>query len=649
MAADTDTWIDWKGAHYYYCDSNGEIEQGIAEVDGESYFFADDGKLLIEIIQRIDDVWYAGTRPILSYSAYGHLNLPLAVLVNDRKPWMCYTVLSFRKRGQIMGTYLNPGYLKYSEAISSKIYVDKSDMVLYLNTLVSTEQKYVSVSRPRRFGKSMAANMLVAYYGRGDSRKVFENLKMAAADGWDRYLNRFDVIRIVMTEFINRKKTVEEDIARMQKLVIRDLRKAYPDVDYFDTEDLIQSMEDIYAEKKEPFVIIIDEWDAVFRERKEDPKGQKLYLDFLRDWLKDKEYIALAYMTGILPIKKYGKHSALNMFDEYSVISPMQLAPYTGFTEEEVKGLCEEYGRDYAKIKEWYDGYDVSDVVPPDRNYEIQERTGEELKPKHYSIYSPLSVVKAVSTGHIMNYWNKTETYEALAEYIRMDYDGLKEAVALLMDGGRVQVDTSTYQNDMSTFHGRDDILSLLINLGYLSYDLETKEVFIPNREILDEFKASTKSEEWVGTFQSFSKSQALLQATWECNEEKAAELLEWFHDTTENKTYNSEAALSYAVQMAYYAAQKYYTSIQELDTGKGYADIVYLPSPKYPDKPALLVELKYDKSVKTAMDQIRDRNYPQKLEHYQGNLLLVSVNYDRDAASTEEAYKRYECRIERY
>jgi len=548
-----------------------------------------------------------------------------------------------------MGTYLNPGHLKFQKALDSEIFVDKTDMISYLNSLVNTEQCYVSVSRPRRFGKTMAANMITAYYGKGDSRTVFEHLKLANSDNWDRYLNRFDVIRIVMTEFINKKNTVAEDLERMQKLVIRDIRKAYPDVDYFDSDDLIQSMEDIYAENKEPFVVIIDEWDAVFRERKNDPEGQKLYLDFLRDWLKDKEYIALAYMTGILPIKKYGKHSALNMFDEYSIISPMQLAPYTGFTEEEVKALCGEYGRDYTKIKEWYDGYDVSGVVPPDRNYEIQEKTGKELETKHYSIYSPLSVVKAVSTGHIMNYWNKTETYEALAEYIRMDYDGLKEAVALLMDGGRVQVDTSTYHNDMSTFHGRDDILSLLINLGYLSYNLETKEVFIPNREILDEFKTSTKSEEWTGTFKSFSKSQLLLQATWECNAEKVAELLEWFHDTAENRTYNSEAALSYAVQMAYYAAQKYYTTVQELDTGKGYADIVYLPSPKYPDKPALLVELKYDKSVKTAADQIRNRNYPQKLEHYQGNLLLISVNYNKDAASTEEGYKRHECRIERY
>jgi len=200
----------------------------------------------------------------------------------------------------------------------------------------------------------------------------------------------------------------------------------------------------------------------------------------------------------------------------------------------------------------------------------------------------------------------------------------------------------------MTSFHGRDDVLTMLIHLGYLGYDVDTKEASIPNNEILDEFKNSTETEEWVDTFKAFKKSQELLHATWEGDEAKVAELLEYFHDTAENKTYNSEAALSYAVQMAYYAAQKYYTTIQELDTGKGYADIVYLPSPKYPDKPALLIELKYDKTADTAADQIRNRNYPQKLEHYEGNLLLVSVNYDKDVSNGSENYKHHSCKIEK-
>ncbi len=547
-----------------------------------------------------------------------------------------------------MGIYLNPGSNKFQETINSDIYVDKTEVIEYLNSIVRTEQKYVSVSRPRRFGKSIAANMLCAYYGKGDSRHIFEKLKIAGCGNWDRYLNQFDVIKVVMTDFIKSRVDVETSLDKMQKLIMRDIRKQYPDVDYFDSDDLLQSMADVYSENGTQFVIIIDEWDAVFRERKNDYDGQTMYLDFLRDWLKDKEYVALAYMTGILPIKKYGKHSALNMFREFSIITPMQFAEYTGFTEDEVKDLCGEYGRDYNKFKEWYNGYDVSDIIPPDRNYEIQKSTGKELEQKHYSIYSPLSVVEAVSTGIIQNYWNNTESYEALAEYIRMNFDGLKDAVALLMDGGSVSVDLSSYQNDMTSFHGRDDVLTMLIHLGYLGYDIDTGKVFIPNKEIRDEFKTSTKSEEWVDTFTSFKKSQKLLQATWDCEEEKVAELLEWFHDTAENKTYNSEAALSYAVQMAYYAGQKYYTTIQELDSGKGYVDLVYLPSPQCPDKPVLLIELKYDKTVGTAADQIRSRNYPQKLEHYKGNILLVSVNYDKDVTSDSVGYKHHSCEIEK-
>ena len=248
----------------------------------------------------------------------------------------------------------------------------------------------------------------------------------------------------------------------------------------------------------------------------------------------------------------------------------------------------------YEDISNWYNGYVVSGIVP----IKMREK------------------------------------------YRKGEYDGLKEAVALLMDKGRVVVNPSKYQNDMTSFQGSNDVLVMLVHLGYLGYDADTKEVFVPNCEIMDEFKNSTDTEEWAGTFQAFKKSEQLLKATWDCNEQKVAELLEWFHDTAENKTYHSEAALGYAIQMAYYAGQKYYTTIQELDSGKGYADIVYLPSPKHSDKPALLVELKYDKALETATDQIRDRNYPQKLEHYKRNILLVSVNYEKEISAGGEGYK---------
>lgn len=553
-----------------------------------------------------------------------------------------------------MGQYLNPGKMSYQMAVNSDIFVDKTQMILFLNGLVNTQQRYVSVSRPRRFGKTMAADMICAYYDReADSRELFEALKVSESDtgigkkSWDDFLGAFDVIRIVMTTFTRNKKTFDEALDAMQKLVSREIKKKYPDVDYFDDKDLIQMIEDVYAENGQQFVIVIDEWDAVFREFPSDKEGQKNYLDFLRDLFKDKSYIALAYMTGILPIKKYGKHSALNMFTEYSMMFPRQLARYTGFTEEEVSGLCKSYGRDFDTIKSWYNGYEVSDIIPPDPNYQELKATGKSPEGTRYCLYSPLSVVEAVSTGVIKDYWNKTETYEALSDYIIKDYDGLKEAVTLLMDGARIHIDTSTYQNDMTTFTGKDDVLSLLIHLGYLGYDDVAGEIYIPNKEILDEFKTSTKGSEWTDSFKAFDISQELLEATWAKNCDKVAEILEKAHDLTGNKTYNDEAALSYAVQYAYYAAQKYYTTILELDSGKGYADIVFIPSPKFSDKPAMVIELKYNKDADTALSQIKNRNYPDRLEHYKGNILLVGIDYDKDVSSTNQEYKHHKCVIE--
>ncbi len=556
-----------------------------------------------------------------------------------------------------MGTYLNPGKAAFEEAVNSAIYIDKTEMISYLNSVVNTKQKYVSVSRPRRFGKSMAVDMLCAYYDReADSRALFEKCKLSATEPvikgqseilWDSLLGKFDVIYLAMTDFINSSRNVDEGLKLITRRVLLELEEMYPDVKY-DPDDLFYSMDRFYRKTRIPFVIIIDEWDAVFRDHKFDTEGQTKYLDFLRNWLKDKSYVALAYMTGILPIKKYGKHSALNMFDEYSMMNPMQMAPYTGFLTSEVEELTVKYGRDLDSIKDWYDGYKVSDIIPPDPDHEILRETGQSPEGKKYDLYSPLSVVKSVMTGRISNYWNKTETYEALAEYIRKDYDGLKDAVALLMDGGRLKIDTSSYQNDMTSFTCRDDVLSLLIHLGYLGFDDETSEVFIPNKEIMDEFRTSTKSDEWIPTFKSFELSVELLKATWNEDADKVAEIIEKMHDKADNKTYNDEAALSYAIRMAYYAAQKYYTLIPETDSGKGYADLICIPSPKFADKPALVVELKYNKDADGAIAQIRNRDYPERLEHYKDNILLIGINYEKDLPNTDPKFKHHSCVIEK-
>ena len=553
-----------------------------------------------------------------------------------------------------MGTYLNPGKARFQMAINSEIFVDKSEMISYLNSVVNTSQRFVSVSRPRRFGKTMAADMICAYYDReADSRDLFEkcricntNASTTTTEKWDEYLGRFDVIRIVMTDFFKKGIEIDKALDKLQKLVVRDLAKAYPEIDYFDKDDLLQSLQDVYGEKKNQFIIVIDEWDAIFREYKEDKEGQRKYLDFLRDWMKDKEYIALAYMTGILPIKKYGKHSALNMFDEYSMTFPMQLASYAGFTENEVSVLCNRYGRDFQKIRDWYDGYQVSDIIPPDPDHEQLRTLGKPPVAQKFSLYSPLSVVKAMRSGYINNYWNDTETYEALQQYIDWNFDGLKEDVAILMEGGRVHVDITGYQNDMTTFHSKDDILTMLIHLGYLGYDCDKRELFIPNKEVLQVFKASTKNRDWTVTFRALQNSRKLLESTWNLDQKAVAELLEAAHDKAGNKTYHSKAGLSYAVQLAYYAAQDLYTIIPELDTGKGYADLVFIPLK--PDIPAILIELKYEKEADTAITQIHRQKYPDRLELYKGNLILVGINYDREKNNESIEFKHHSCVIEK-
>ncbi len=543
-----------------------------------------------------------------------------------------------------MGIYLNPGKRRFEISLASEIYVDKSEMIAYLNNVINTNQRFVCVSRPRRFGKTMAADMLSAYYDReADSRSLFEQSKLSGCKEWDKWLGGFDVIRLVMTDFFNRERTVSEAISTIKQRILEELDEMYPGT-RFDAKDFVFSIEKFYRRTHNQFVIIIDEWDAVFRERKDDRDGQKMYLDFLRDWLKDKEYIALAYMTGILPIKKYGKHSALNMFDEYSMTFPMQMASYAGFTAMEVQELCAEWGLSYPELENWYDGYRLSNTVSP--NILTEENDLDMEKHCVYEIYSPYSVVKAIRNKRLENYWNETETYEALQRYIEWDFDGLRETVAVLMDGGCEKVDISGYQNDMTTFHNKDDILTMLIHLGYLSYDSEKKEVFIPNREVMDVFRSSTKARDWTVTFRALQNSERLLQATWNGDKETVAELIEAAHNKAGNRTYHSEAGLSYAIQLAYYSAQDYYTIIPELDTGKGYADLAFIP--RKPDIPAILIELKYEKTAETALDQIHRQKYPDRLELYKGNLILIGINYDRTIKNNKPLFRHHSCVIER-
>ena len=521
-----------------------------------------------------------------------------------------------------MGNYLNPGNEKFRRMIQSEIYVDKTGMIKYTNSVLDTAQNYVCVSRPRRFGKSMAANMLTAYYSRGcDSKKLFHSFEIAKDKDFEKYLNQYNTIFLNMQEFLSRSYNVEKLIERVKKLVIRDLKMEYPEVDYFDDTDLIESMQDVYAQTQCPFVVIIDEWDCIFREYKQDKEAQEKYLDFLRDLLKDKACIYLSYMTGILPIKKYGTHSALNMFDEFSMIAPGPLACYVGFTEQEVKKLCEQYGMDMEEVKNWYDGYSFDGVL---------------------SVYSPRSVVNSMRFRKISNYWNQTETFEALQMYIDMNFEHLKDDVLSMIAGESVAVNTESFTNDMATFRTEDDVLTLLIHLGYLGYRYATKTVFIPNGEIRAEFVNAVSVSDWGEVSNALKNSADTLQAIWQGREKQVAEGIRQAHFETSHIQYNDENALSYTISLALYAARNFYTFHRELSGGKGFADLVFIPRKRFMDKPALVVELKWDKDAAGAITQIREKEYCRSLEEYHGKLLLVGINYDKKT-------KEHSCKIEEY
>ncbi len=519
-----------------------------------------------------------------------------------------------------MGVYLNPGNDAFSRSCNSEIYVDKTGLLALTNKVIETKQNCVCISRPRRFGKSTAAEMLVAYYGReSDSSEIFEPYKIAQCEDYEKYLNRYNVIALNMQNFLSISKSVEEFTAYLQSEIIEELKENYPDKLSGEEKFLSVALEKLYSRTKEGFVFIIDEWDCIFRENGYMPEEQKKYLDFLRNLLKDRVYVSLVYMTGILPIKKYGTHSALNMFDEYSMTSPGEYAEYVGFTEKEVKALCSRYHMDFEKEKEWYDGYVFEDNL---------------------HIYNPKSVVDSMRRKKLSSYWTQTETYEALKIYIDMNFDGLKDSVIRMIAGEGVAINTDRFQNDMSTVGSKDDVLTLLVHLGYLAFDSRTSVVFIPNTEISGEFCNAIEGEQWKEIINSIEKSEQLLHATWEQDSQAVAEMIDEVHrENTSILTYNNENDLSCVISLAYYNAVKEYTRVREFPAGKGFADIVFIPK-KHSQRPAMVVELKYDQSARGAIAQIKERKYTDSLKEYQGNLLLVGINYDKKT-------KKHECVIE--
>lgn len=535
-----------------------------------------------------------------------------------------------------MGIYINKGNESFLGAVRSK-YVDKTGMIGIINNTLNTERRYTCVTRCRRFGKTMAADMLCAYYDKScDSHALFDGLAISQPDKvingkqedkqYEKHLNKYPVIGVDITDFITKYKDSSKIVEIIQKALTDDILSVYSGIERNEDDDLMDVLIKIADKTGEQFIMVIDEWDAICREYEKKTEVIDEYVTLLRRLFKggnSKKVFAGVYMTGILPIKKYKTQSALNNFREYSVVEPGKFDKYFGFTPEEIEKLIENEDISSEELKTWYDGYSIG---------------------RETSIYNPYSVMEAIERGKCGSFWSKTGAYDSILTYIKMNFESLKDDIIKMLAGGRCKVNTTKFQNDLSIINSKDDVLTVLIHLGYLSFNDDKSECYIPNKEVRIEMTNAVEATEWKRLTDALAASEKLLEATLSGNQEAVAHGIELAHDSnTSILSYNDENSLACVLSIAYYHAMNDYIIHRELASGKGFADLVFIPR-RNVDKPAIVVELKYDKNVETAIDQIKRKNYPQIIAEYTGEILLVGINYDKDGPEG----KKHTCVIER-
>ena len=534
-----------------------------------------------------------------------------------------------------MGTYINRGNIEFRDIVTHE-YVDKTSLIPLVNATLNSENRYSCVTRCRRFGKSMAAKMLCAYYDKScDSRGLFAGLKAEQDASFETYLNKYTVLYLDVTSFTARPEVRTTIVRTIQDEIIYELKEAFPEVKYKDNSDLMDVLSSIHHATGEKFFFIIDEWDAICREfperrrMKGDPEVVTPtildeYVMLLRRLFKTQNsdrVFAGAYLTGILPIKKYNTESALNNFCEYSMIRPGKMSNALGFTHEEVETLCQRHGMDMSEMERWYDGYRIG---------------------KASRMFNPYSVIKAINDEECRSYWTTTGAYDSVITYIQMNFEGLKDDIIRMLAGERVYVDTTEFTNDMHIVRSKNDVLTVLIHLGYLAYDNYGQECYIPNKEVADEMNNAIKATSWAPLVKTIQNSKALLDATIAGNGPAVARAIDLAHDeNTSILSYNDENSLACVLTIAYIWAKNDYVIHREYATGKGYADLVMIPR-RPVNKPAMVIELKFNNTADTAIDQIKRREYPSKIAEYTGDILLVGINYDKET-------KRHECVIEKW
>ena len=522
-----------------------------------------------------------------------------------------------------MGIYLNPNNENFKKITHAEIYVDKTMMIAMLNSFMETAREYVCVSRPRRFGKTIAGNMLSAYYSKGcDSRELFAPYKISRDPSFESNLNKLNVIQIDMNSEYQNAKDKNKLLDELQDSIRAEFSAQFPDIAFNESDTIGKCILKAYSQKGEKFVIIIDEYDVLVRESVNEQLFDQ-YLGFLNGLFKSntlRPAIALAYITGILPVIRDRIQSKLNNFWEYTILDAAELAEFVGFTAPEVQALCRQYGVDYEECRRWYDGY----------------------RQRGFEIYNPESVVMSLEDGRCENYWSKTSTYAVIADRIQANFEGTRDDVIRMLAGESVDVNVTRYMNTMTDFSTRGDVFTYLIHLGYLAYDRETGTCRIPNKEVRQEwFNAIETNDEYAVTNKIIQASKNLLAETLRLNADAVAKSLDESHiHVTSNRSYNNEDALQSAIYLSFIYALNKYTIVKEMTSGKGFADVVFIPF--VPDHPAMIIELKRNGSPESAITQIREKRYFDSLSAYSGDLLFVGVNYDEDT-------KPHECKIEKF
>ena len=533
-----------------------------------------------------------------------------------------------------MGQYVNPGNSGFERMLNAK-YIDKTGIIKILNQKINGPEALVCISRPRRFGKSYAAQMISAYYDCScDSHDLFKGLEAEKIESFEKYINKYNVVCLDIAGFLSKLQSENKSIGHITNVITEAVKNEIISVyaeQYPELKDktLNEGFQLIAVGKGgipgRKFVFILDEWDAVIREAKDKPAVQESYLKLLRGWFKDITFtpkvVAAAYMTGILPIKKDGSQSAISDFREYSMLEPDEFAPFFGFAEEEVKEICQEYDLNFDTTKYWYDGYTAGSLS---------------------SVYNPYSVMSAAKAKdhRYKSYWKRTSAAETLMTYIDMDFEGLQDDIAKLMTGETIEIDTEMFQNDVETFAGKDDVLTLLVHLGYLTFEMESETygsdeenltglAKIPNEEIRREFEKILRRAKHRTLIELVRQSDQLLEDVIAGRSEEAANIIQKVHDSNYGPTfYNNEQSLRSVLRLGSISWREQYAKVEELPSGHGVADLAFLPKKRSP-LPAIVIELKWDKGDESALQQIKDRHYSEVLQQLEGEIILVGINYD--------------------